>query len=185
MRLVRSNLYFPVVRGLVATVQEAKTTLHPGTSKAKIFFKRDFSRFHFIKLPISRRCLVRRRLTATRLESEASRMRRHLTTILKIHPSLFSVRNCCDPLELFHSALECPRKEQLPAGAQRLPVRNRNGKASMVGRRWGYEIGLWGAFQLVLRNYDSKDVMIRSKTVRTEEKNLDDHVRWIWIWILA
>ena len=76
MRLVRSSLYFPVVRGLVATVREAKTTLHPGTSKAKIFPKRDFSRFHFIKLPISRRCLVRRRLTATRLESEASRMRR-------------------------------------------------------------------------------------------------------------
>ena len=33
----------------------------------------------------------------------------------------------------------------------------------------------------MLRNYDSKDVMIPSKAVRTEEKNLDNHVRWIWI----
>lgn len=65
-----------------------------------------------------------------------------MTTILKIHPSLFSVRNCWDPLELFHSAPECPRKEQFPAGAQWIPVQRRNGKASMVGRRRGYEIGL-------------------------------------------
>lgn len=69
-------------------------------------------------------------------------MGRHLTTTLKIHPSLFSVRNWWDPLELFHSALECPRKEQLPSGAQWLPVWHRNGKVSVVGRRWGYDIGL-------------------------------------------
>lgn len=49
-------------------------------------------------------------------------MGRHLTTILKIYPSPFSVRSWWDPLELFHSALECPRKEQLPQQGHRLPV---------------------------------------------------------------
>lgn len=57
-------------------------------------------------------------------------------------PSPFSVRSMWDPLELVHSAPECPGKQQLPAGAWLGPVQHRKRGASLVGRRWGYEIVL-------------------------------------------
>lgn len=57
--LVTSSPDSPVAQVLIATVREARTTFHPGGSNAKMFFKRNFSIFHLVTLPIARRCMVR------------------------------------------------------------------------------------------------------------------------------
>ena len=76
----------------------SKATFHLRTSNAKIVLKRTFSIFHFVKLPISKRRMVRGMLTVAMGQSEATRMGKHLTK-LEMFRSLSTVRST--HLELF------------------------------------------------------------------------------------
>lgn len=72
-------------------MREARITFHLRMSKVQIFLQRDFSIFHFVKLPMSGTHMVKEMPIVALFQSEVTRMGQHLTK-LEMLRSLFSVR---------------------------------------------------------------------------------------------